>query len=29
MLTGTDPVPAGKAQRGYRFEGDKFGAGGL
>lgn len=29
MLTGTDPVPAGKAQRGYRFEEDKFAAAGL
>jgi flavin reductase (DIM6/NTAB) family NADH-FMN oxidoreductase RutF len=27
--TGTDPVPAGKAMRGYRHEKDKFGLGGL
>jgi flavin reductase (DIM6/NTAB) family NADH-FMN oxidoreductase RutF len=27
--TGSDPVPAGKAQRGYRYEADKFGAAGL
>lgn len=29
MLTGTNPVPDGKSQRGYRFHEDKFGAAGL
>lgn len=29
MLTGTNPVPEGKSQRGYRYEPDKFGAAGL
>jgi flavin reductase (DIM6/NTAB) family NADH-FMN oxidoreductase RutF len=29
MLTGSDPVPTGKAQRGYHFEEDKFGVAGL
>ena len=29
LLTGTDPVPEGKSQRGYRFEEDKFGIAGL
>lgn len=29
FLTGSDPVPGGKTQRGYRFEQDKFGAAGL
>jgi flavin reductase (DIM6/NTAB) family NADH-FMN oxidoreductase RutF len=29
MLTGTNPVPEGKSQRGYRFDQDKFGAAGL
>jgi flavin reductase (DIM6/NTAB) family NADH-FMN oxidoreductase RutF len=29
MLTGTSPVPAGKAKRGYRSEEDKFGVAGL
>jgi flavin reductase (DIM6/NTAB) family NADH-FMN oxidoreductase RutF len=28
-LTGSDPVPAGKARRNYRFEQDKFGASGM
>ena len=28
-LTGSNPVPAGKALRGYRYEPDKFGAAGL
>ena len=28
-LTGSNPVPAGKAKRNYRFEEDKFGAAGL
>jgi flavin reductase (DIM6/NTAB) family NADH-FMN oxidoreductase RutF len=27
--TGSNPVPAGKALRGYRYEGDKFGIAGL
>jgi flavin reductase (DIM6/NTAB) family NADH-FMN oxidoreductase RutF len=27
--TGTNPVPAGKKQRGYRYENDKFGISGL
>lgn len=27
--TGTDPVPAGKQQKGYRYEEDKFGVAGL
>jgi flavin reductase (DIM6/NTAB) family NADH-FMN oxidoreductase RutF len=27
--TGTDPVPPGKAERGYRYEKDKFGVSGL
>jgi flavin reductase (DIM6/NTAB) family NADH-FMN oxidoreductase RutF len=29
LLTGTDPVPEGKSQRGYRFDPDKFGTAGL
>ncbi|MDR3660469.1 MAG: flavin reductase family protein [Mycobacterium sp.] len=29
MLTGSNPVPEGKAQRGYQFQRDKFGAAGL
>ncbi|WP_329176135.1 flavin reductase family protein [Streptomyces sp. NBC_01477] len=29
LTTGRDPVPAGKAARGYRHEGDKFGRAGL
>lgn len=29
LLTGTNPVPERKLQRGYRFEDDKFGAAGL
>jgi flavin reductase (DIM6/NTAB) family NADH-FMN oxidoreductase RutF len=29
MKTGSNPVPAGKRLRGYRFERDKFGAAGL
>jgi flavin reductase (DIM6/NTAB) family NADH-FMN oxidoreductase RutF len=29
LLTGTDPVPDGKARRGYRYEQDKFGLAGL
>ncbi|WP_052398186.1 flavin reductase family protein [Streptomyces sp. NRRL F-5123] len=29
LTTGRDPVPEGKARRGYRFEGDKFGLAGL
>lgn len=29
LLTGTNPVPERKSQRGYRFEDDKFGAAGL
>lgn len=28
-LTGSNPVPAGKAQRGYKYEADKFGVAGL
>ncbi|MFM0229864.1 flavin reductase family protein [Paraburkholderia sediminicola] len=28
-LTGSNPVPSGKALRGYRFEADKFGVAGL
>jgi flavin reductase (DIM6/NTAB) family NADH-FMN oxidoreductase RutF len=28
-LTGTNPVPAGKSLRGYRYEADKFGAAGI
>ncbi len=29
LTTGSDPVPEGKRQKGYRFEGDKFGLSGL
>ncbi|WUH91794.1 flavin reductase family protein [Streptomyces sp. NBC_00433] len=29
LTTGRDPVPPGKAERGYRHEGDKFGRAGL
>ncbi|NUS10607.1 MAG: flavin reductase family protein [Streptomyces sp.] len=29
LTTGRDPVPPGKAERGYRYEGDKFGRAGL
>ncbi|BFT74315.1 flavin reductase family protein [Paenibacillus sp. P36] len=29
LLTGSNPVPASKAERGYRYEGDKFGIAGL
>lgn len=29
LTTGSNPVPAGKQQKGYRFEPDKFGAAGL
>lgn len=29
LTTGRDPVPEGKALRGYRYEGDKFGRAGL
>jgi flavin reductase (DIM6/NTAB) family NADH-FMN oxidoreductase RutF len=29
MLTGSNPIPEGKAQRGYQFQEDKFGAAGL
>jgi flavin reductase (DIM6/NTAB) family NADH-FMN oxidoreductase RutF len=29
LTTGTNPVPAGKHQKGYRFEADKFGVSGL
>ncbi|MDR6550367.1 flavin reductase family protein [Paenibacillus qinlingensis] len=29
LLTGSNPVPETKAQRGYRYEGDKFGISGL
>jgi flavin reductase (DIM6/NTAB) family NADH-FMN oxidoreductase RutF len=29
LTTGSDPVPEGKRQKGYRFEPDKFGASGL
>ncbi|MBD0735238.1 flavin reductase family protein [Streptomyces sp. CBMA29] len=29
LTTGRDPVPEGKARRGYRYEGDKFGLAGL
>jgi flavin reductase (DIM6/NTAB) family NADH-FMN oxidoreductase RutF len=29
LTTGRNPVPEGKAKRGYRFEGDKFGRAGL
>ncbi|TGD84535.1 flavin reductase family protein [Mycolicibacterium sp. CH28] len=29
MLTGSNPVPDGKSQRGYRYEPDKFAAAGL
>lgn len=29
LTTGSDPVPDGKARRGYRYEGDKFGLAGL
>ncbi|TYP74032.1 flavin reductase family protein [Paenibacillus methanolicus] len=29
LLTGSDPVPASKAERGYRYEADKFGIAGL
>ncbi|WP_433891481.1 flavin reductase family protein [Streptomyces sp. CA-111067] len=29
LTTGRDPVPAGKAERGYRYVGDKFGRAGL
>ena len=29
LTTGTDPVPAGKLARGYRYEKDKFGISGL
>lgn len=29
MLTGSNPVPDGKSQRGYRYEPDKFGTAGL
>jgi flavin reductase (DIM6/NTAB) family NADH-FMN oxidoreductase RutF len=29
LRTGSNPVPAGKAQKGYRFEADKFGRVGL
>ncbi|WP_206677201.1 flavin reductase [Mycobacteroides franklinii] len=29
MLTGSNPVPDGKSQRGYRYEPDKFGIAGL
>ncbi|TDZ45933.1 flavin reductase family protein [Mycobacteroides franklinii] len=29
MITGSNPVPDGKSQRGYRYEPDKFGTAGL
>ncbi|UWE13088.1 flavin reductase family protein [Actinacidiphila bryophytorum] len=29
LTTGRNPVPGGKAERGYRYEGDKFGRAGL
>lgn len=29
LTTGSDPVPEGKTRRGYRFEREKFGLGGL
>lgn len=29
LTTGREPVPEGKARRGYRYEGDKFGRAGL
>ena len=29
LITGSDPVPDGKRQKGYRFEPDKFGVSGL
>ncbi|MFF8815350.1 flavin reductase family protein [Streptomyces pactum] len=29
LTTGVDPVPSGKAARGYRYEADKFGCAGL